>query len=144
MSLVSGIQKWPASIDWTGDLIDERNKVKQVCEREPPGQVLDAVDMRYRLIDQIVTRSCRWDKRDWIGQKGQEAQEAANKNDTKTLYRIVQELSGAPSGRGVPVKRKDGRFLTTAEEQDQRWVQHFEEILNQPAPMSTTRLPPRG
>lgn len=144
MSLVSGIQKWPASIDWTGDLIDERNKVKQVCEREPPGQVLDAVDMCYRLIDQIVTRSCRWDKRDWIGRKGQEAQEAANKNDTKTLYRIVQELSGAPSGRGVPVKRKDGRFLTTAEEQDQRWVQHFKEILNQPAPMSTTRLPPRG
>lgn len=41
-----------------------------------------------------------------------------NKNDTKTLYRVHQELSGAPSGKGVPVKSKDGRLLTTAEEQD--------------------------
>lgn len=33
------------------DLIDERNKAKQVRDQEPPGQVLDAADMRYRLMD---------------------------------------------------------------------------------------------
>lgn len=56
----------------------------------------------------MVKRNYRQDKRDWIEWKGQKAQEAAIKN----------ELTGALSGRQVPIKGKDGRRLTTAEEQD--------------------------
>lgn len=42
-------ERWIQRDMW--DLIDERNKAKQVRDQEPPGQVLDAADMRYRLMD---------------------------------------------------------------------------------------------
>ena len=34
----------------------------------------------------------------------------------------------------MPIKSKDGRVLTTEEEQNARWVEHFSEVLNQPTP----------
>ena len=60
--------------------------------------------------------------------------EAADKNDSKTLYRIVRELTGARSSTTVPIKSKDGRDLTSDKEQAERWVEHFCEVLNQSTP----------
>ena len=92
------------------------------------------MEKRYRAADKMVKKSCRRNKRDWIEKKGQEA---ADRNDAKTLYRIVRELSGAPSGSGVSIKSKDGQTLPTQEAQDRRWVEHFAELLNQPQLTST-------
>ena len=55
-------------------------------------------------------------------------------NDSKTLYRIVRELSGARSGSDIPIKGKDGTTLALSEEQAKRWTEHFAEVLNQPVP----------
>ncbi|KAK1802256.1 hypothetical protein P4O66_021914 [Electrophorus voltai] len=68
---------------------------------------------------------------------GAEAHEAASKNDNKTLYRIVRELTGAWSNSSAPIKIKDGMFLLTRQGQDARWVEHFKETLNQPTPANT-------
>lgn len=40
--------------------------------------------------------------------KGMEDQEAADWNNAQTLYRIVQDLTGAHGGRGVPIQDKNG------------------------------------
>ena len=79
----------------------------------------------------MVTKSCRKDKIEWLQQKEAEAQEAAIRNDTRTLYNIVKELTGSGSSCAVPVKGTDGSVLTTAEQQKQRWVEHFKDLLNQ-------------
>ena len=89
-----------------------------------------------RQADRRVKRNCRKDKRAWFERKAQEAQDAANRNDTKTMYCIVRELSGSQFGRGVPIKSKDGNTLLTIEEQEKRWLEHFQETLNQPDPTS--------
>ncbi|KAI8491212.1 hypothetical protein Bbelb_308450 [Branchiostoma belcheri] len=81
-----------------------------------------------------VKKSCRADKRHWLDKKSAEAEEAAKKNDSRTLYRLVRELSGNWNNSSVPVKDKSGKTLLTTEEQDQRWVEHFQETLNQPTP----------
>ena len=81
-----------------------------------------------------LKKSCRKDKKDWFEQKGEEAQNAVRRNDTKTLYRIVRKLSGSQSNSSVPIKDKNGKMLLTIEEQTKRWVEHFKEILNQPHP----------
>ena len=90
-------------------------------------------DTQYREKDKEVKKSCRRDKRHWIESKGAEAQEAANRNDTKSMYKIVRELTNSRSISSIPIKSKDGRTLVTEEEQSNRWKEHFEGVLNQPA-----------
>jgi hypothetical protein len=63
-----------------------------------------------------------------------EAQQAADRNDSKNLYRIVRELTNSRHNSGVPIKSKDGHVLLTEEEQSKRWVEHFQGVLNQPEP----------
>ena len=89
-------------------------------------------DGKYREKDKEAKKSCRRDKRHWIESKGAEAQEAANRNDTKSMYRTVRELTKS-SISNIPIKSKDGRTLVT-EEQSNRWMEHFEGVLNQPDP----------
>ncbi len=70
-------------------------------------------------------------------ERGAEAQEAADKNDSKTLYHIVRELTGARSNSNVPIKDKNEKIPLAKEEQDARWIEHFKETLNQPPPTAT-------
>ena len=74
-----------------------------------------------------MKKSCRRDKRHWIELKGVEAQEAANRNDTKSMYRIVLEFTNSRSISSVPIKSKeDGRTLVIQEEQFNNWMEHCE------------------
>ena len=52
----------------------------------------------------------------------------------RELYAITITLSGKFSKPEWPVKGKDVHPLTGEEEQKNRWVEHFEELLNRPAP----------
>lgn len=69
-------------------------------------------------MDREVKKICRKDKRRWLEENTKEAQEAAEKNHTKTLYRIVRELTSSRSSSGVPIRSKDGRALLSNEEQE--------------------------
>ncbi|KAM3602017.1 uncharacterized protein V6R79_022977 [Siganus canaliculatus] len=91
-------------------------------------------DEEYRRLDRAVKNSCRKDNRQWLEEKAREAQVAAQKNNTKTLYRIVQELTSSRSSSSVPIRSKDGKALLSDEEQEARWVEHFREVLKQPVP----------
>ena len=42
----------------------------------------------------------------------------------------------------MPVKDKDGKQLTTVEEQPKRWTEHLRELLNRPAPVLLPDIPP--
>ena len=81
-----------------------------------------------------MKKSCRRDTIHCIESKGAEAQEAANKNDTKSMYRVVREFTKSRSIYSIPIKSKDGRTLVTEEEQSNRWMEHFEGVVNQPDP----------
>ena len=63
-----------------------------------------------------------------------EVQAAANRNDVRTLYFITHEIANTRRESGSPSKSKDGRTLTTDDEQNVCWVEHFKEVLNQPIP----------
>ena len=89
---------------------------------------------RYKELNKPVKKSCRKDKNEWFEQKGEEAQNAVSRNDTKTLYRIVRDLSGSQSNSNVPIKDRNGKVLLTIEEQTNRWVENFKEVLNQSHP----------
>ena len=52
-----------------------------------------------------------------------------------TLYKITKDICGknrAPSN--IPIKDKHGNVLTSESDQEKRWIQHFNEVLNRPPP----------
>ena len=65
--------------------------------------------------------------------KGKEAEKAEKQGDSKTLFRVVKELSGNRR-RGIPIKTKDGKTFNSYAEIKQRWAEHFAGVLNAPPP----------
>lgn len=130
-------ERWITPVTWT--LIDNRREIKHKRDQAKTEQTYKSATVEYRAADRLVKRSCRKDKQKWLEGKTKEAQEAATRNDSKTLYRLVRDLTGykGGSGRSVPVKDKSGKALLTEEDQNARWVEHFRETLNQPEPSET-------
>lgn len=58
-------------------------------------------------------------------------QEADDHNNTRTLYHIINELTGSKNNSNIPIKDKNGKLLITQEEQEKRWIENFQETLNQ-------------
>ncbi|VDP44373.1 unnamed protein product [Schistosoma margrebowiei] len=54
----------------------------------------------------------------------------------KQLYDTTKKLSGKYSKPERPVKDKEGKPITEIQQQRDRWVEYFEELLNRPAPMN--------
>ena len=97
-------------------------------------------DEDYRDKDKEVKRSCKADKIAWLEQKCLEAETASKINDTRTLYRIVRELTGTEGNtrtKVTQIKDKNGNTLTTEQAQSARWIEHFQSVLNQPEPVMT-------
>ncbi|VDP51075.1 unnamed protein product, partial [Schistosoma curassoni] len=55
----------------------------------------------------------------------------------KQLYDTTKKLSGKYSKPERPVKNKEGRPTTEIQQQRNRWVEYFEELLNWPASMNS-------
>ena len=88
-----------------------------------------------------MKRSIRKDKRDYIDYVANQAEEAAGQGNFKDLYLTTKKLAGKFQQTDMPVKVKDGKPLTTVAEQLKRWVEHFRELLNRPAPELLPDIP---
>ena len=69
------------------------------------------------------------------------AEEAASQGNFKDLYLTTKKLPGKFQQTDMPVKDKDGKPLTTVEEELKRWAEHFRELLNRPAPELLPDIP---
>ena len=71
-----------------------------------------------------------------------EAEEAAHQRNTRDLYATIKKLSGKFSKPERPAKDKEGRTIPDEEGQRNRWMEHFEELLNRPAPQEPPNIQP--
>ena len=127
-------ERWIQQPTWK--LIDRRKQEKQKRDQTNDEALRREIGIRYRVLDKQVKRSCRRDRREWFEERGKAAQDAASRNDQKTLYRIVRELSNTNSNNSnVPVKDTNGNVLVSDEDQEIRWVEHFKSVLNQSPPI---------
>ncbi|VDP05067.1 unnamed protein product, partial [Schistosoma curassoni] len=53
---------------------------------------------------------------------------------------MTKKLSGNRRKPERPMKRKEGKVITNIEEQRNRWVECFKELLNQPAPLNPPNI----
>lgn len=83
-----------------------------------------------------MKRSIRADKRSYIDTLAAEVEEAAQHGNMKTL------LSGKFSKPDRPINDEEGNKIPNAEGQERRWAEHFEELLNRPAPLSPADIQP--
>ncbi|VDO85449.1 unnamed protein product [Schistosoma curassoni] len=58
----------------------------------------------------------------------------------KQLYDTTKKLSGKYCKPERPVKNKEGKPITEIQQQRNRWVEYFEELLNRPASMNPPNI----
>lgn len=97
-----------------------------------------------RAKDKEVKKSARQVKRAFIDKMADEAEQAAARGELSMVYKITKHLCGSSNNQGGQVKDKDGKTLTTTQEQAARRVQHFQDVLNQPEPDEPANPLPAG
>ena len=69
------------------------------------------------------------------------AEEAARRQDLKTLYRITKTLSERYITNYVPVKDKEDNIIFSEADKITQWKEHFQTILNRPEPCIIADIP---
>jgi len=116
-------------------------KTEELVERRRAAKVKrDSVYTRssaeeYRQLDREVKRSAKKDKQDWYDNCAKELEEASGKRDQRKVYQVVKTMTGKSTPQPLSVKDKDGRILTEQDEVEDRWKEHFQELLNRPPPL---------
>ena len=87
-----------------------------------------------------MKRLAKVDKKAYVERLADKAEEAARRQDLKTLYRITQTLSGRYINNNVPVKDKEDIIFSEVEKIT-RWKEHFQTILNRPEPYVIAYIP---
>ena len=94
----------------------------------------------YTQAHKEVKRSVKKDKRDYIDSLAEEAEQAAYHGNMKELYITTRKLAGKYNRPERPVKDKQGQTITDTDQQLERWAEHFEELLNRPAPQNPPNI----
>ena len=115
--------------------IDERRQTKEKINNTRSERLKEQHRSFYSELNKQVNRMTRADKKDYIEKLAEdEAEEAAGRNDLKTLYKINKQLNNGFKNCDVPVKNKNGMVIEKEAEKLQRWKEHFESVLNRPPP----------
>ncbi|XP_059162117.1 uncharacterized protein LOC131945132 [Physella acuta] len=124
-------KEWISNDTW--NLIEKRREAKiKTLSGTMESRVRN--DVEYRRLQQEVKRNARKDKRNYVDTMATEAQAAADKGDSRTVYKIIRTLTGGIANRSSTIKDKNGKVLTTEKHQLKRWAEYFEETLNRPDP----------
>ncbi|VDP55626.1 unnamed protein product [Schistosoma mattheei] len=94
----------------------------------------------YAEVNKQVKRSIGTDKRKYVEDLATKAEKAAREGNMRQLYDTTKKLSGNHSKPERPVKIKEGEVITNIEEQQNRWVEHFKELLNRSAPLNPPNI----
>ena len=122
--------------------MEERRKEKKKLLQVKSLRLREKQEEVYREAHKKVRRMVKQDKRHAMEQLAAEAEGAAARGEQGKVYSITRRICGKFKGNTCgPVKDKQGKLLTTEKEQEARWNEHFEEILNRPAPEGRAVIP---
>ncbi|VDP81633.1 unnamed protein product, partial [Schistosoma mattheei] len=97
-------------------------------------------EAEYTEVNKQVKKSIRTDKRKYVEDLATTAEKASSEGNMRQLYDITKKLSGNRRKPERPVKSKEGEVITSIEEQQNRRVEHFKELLNRPAPLNPPNI----
>ena len=116
--------------DDTIKTIEDRRVIKRRLDQAKTRAQKQQHQHKYNALNKEVKKRARRDKREVVNRLANEAEQAARKNDMKTLYDITRRLSGRKSNTCRPVKGADGAILSKPTDQLNRWKEHFSSLFN--------------
>ena len=133
-----GNKEWLTPGTW--QRIKERKDLKARMLNTKSPRLRAQVQNEYKIKECEVKKSARNDKRNFVDQLAREAEDAANRGELSTVYKITKKLCGKMTNKTTPLKNKDGSNISTEEERIARWEEHFREVLNRPEPEVTANI----
>ena len=123
---------WISQNSW--DLIEQRKEVNKKINNTNSERIKNRIREKYKEIDREVKKQVKKDKKTWVDNIAQEAEEAAGKHHMKTLYSITKRLTNDKPKSCATIKDKQNKIITNSEDRKNRWKEHFSEILNRDNP----------
>ncbi|VDP47792.1 unnamed protein product [Schistosoma margrebowiei] len=120
----------------TLDKIKERKNKKAAINNSRTRTEKVQAQAEYIEANKQVKRSIRADKKKYVEELATTVEKAPREGNMKQLYDTTKKLAGKYSKPERPVKNKEGKPITEIQQQRNRWVEYFEELLNRPAPMN--------
>ena len=114
--------------------IEERKGMKQKLNSTQSGVAREQLRAEYSNLDKDVKRMAKADKKAYVDNLADEAEQAAGRRDLRSLYSITRTLNGKYTHSNVLVRDSEGNIITKESEQTPRWKEHFESLLNRPDP----------
>ncbi len=114
--------------------IEERKQKKGAINNSRTRAAKAKAQVEYTEAHRAVKKSIRKDKKDCINGLAAEAEQAAHNGNMKQLYDYSKPER--------PVKDKEGKTISVLAQQMNRWSEHFEELLNRPAPPNPPDINP--
>ena len=125
-------KEWLSADTW--DAIAERKRAKGEFMGARSTRLKEKLQAQYSKLNAKVKRSARADKRRIVENLATEAEAAPQKQEQATVYRITKQICGGQRRGKAPICSKQGVLLTTEKEQEERWAEHFQEVLNKEVP----------
>ena len=125
-------KSWISPESWKG--VEERKQLKKKLAGTRSERRKARLQQEYRKKDLEVKRSLRKDKSEWANCIAQEAEDAAKCGQIKDVYDATRRLCSEPLKKIDMVRNNQGNLLTKEEEVQQRWKEHFVELLNRHNP----------
>ncbi|VDP16563.1 unnamed protein product [Schistosoma margrebowiei] len=123
------------TVDTLDKIQKRRNKKATINTSRTRAEKAEA-QAEYTEVNEQVKRSIRTDKRKYVEDLATTAEKAAREGNMRQQYNTTKKLSGNHRKPERPVKSKEGEVITNIEEQRNKWVEHFKELLNRPAPLN--------
>ena len=92
------------------------------------------------MLDKAIKKSVRADKNRSLEQKTQRAEEATRRGDSRSEYRITNEIVEKRPKTEL-VKDEFGWLLTDPDKVSEAWATHFKKLLNRPPPDNPPDIP---
>ncbi|VDP29013.1 unnamed protein product [Schistosoma margrebowiei] len=124
----------------TMDKFQERRNKKAAINTSRTRAEKAKAQVEYAEVNKQVKRTIRTDKRKYVEDLAKTAEKAAREGNMRQLYDITKKLSANRRKPERPVKSKEGEVIINIEEQQNRWVEHFKELLNRPAPLNPPNI----
>ena len=117
-----------------------RKEKKAVLNNSRTRSTKAAANEQYTVANRAVKKSVKTDKVNFIDSMAKEAEDAAARGNIKQLYDTTRKLAGKFKQAERPIKDTNGLILTREEDQMGRGRDHFEELLNRPAPSNPPNI----
>ena len=119
-------------------LLDELHDLKVRHIRDKDDGIIAT---SYKACKQAVQASLRAMQNAWWMARAAEVQAAADRRDAKSLYQGLKAVFGPKKSSYPSVKSKNGKSVITDPDKIlDRWVEHFDEVLNQPSDFDSSVL----